>query len=707
MIVYANEFFFPNCLEKHKLDKNRILMNTVNFLSSLNLITRFFVSVVALVAAALCNAEPESSPSVLSQIHTIDSGCLTPHFDDQCERWVSIYDNPNGHSTIFDDQVTGVDEATAEAISPQGDRVYVTGYSWDNSTQGLQWATVALDSRTGARLWVARRGKPAFAYDIAVSPDGSRIYVVGADGRQQQGQFYGEGTVVAYDAATGHKLWLAHDREPVANVYLEHVAVSPDGTRVYVSGEDAAGGDFGHSERYVTIAYSASTGSQEWLAFHENPQLENQIIDMAVDPTGARVYVSGTGGIVAYDAATGSQLWATTDRTSSMTIAADGSRLFALRQRGNISGYFDLVAYASSTGRVPWSVSLPHTLDYAPPIVADPKGAKVYVATSQDLTGPNDLFQNVDAVTMAFKQRSGDLAWTADYNDPRWITSSQKPFGIAVSPDGKRLYLDASSNHLGPSETGISEIATVAYNAAEGSQQWVSNFHASPEDFDIPAVYAPARHSVGVTPDGSKVIVAGLLNHHPFAQPNDLYPDNRTDYVTLAYDSAVAPGVRALKAVSRKVQGAAGVFDLVGIECRSGGPDNRYQMAVSFPSAVAIAGAAITSGIGNVVGTTTNGAEVTVDLTGVANAQTITLTLLGVSDGRKTNDVPVTLSVLVGDSSASGSVTTDVDLNLLVTGQSGQPVTTKNFREDVTADGLIDNSDVSLVKSKVGTVLPQ
>ncbi|MBA3439718.1 MAG: hypothetical protein H0T92_07610, partial [Pyrinomonadaceae bacterium] len=188
---------------------------------------------------------------------------------------------------------------------------------------------------------------------------------------------------------------------------------------------------------------------------------------------------------------------------------------------------------------------------------------------------------------------------------------------------------------------------------------------------------------------------------------NELYPNNRTDYVTLAYDTDVAPGVRALKAVSRKVHGAAGAFDLLGVECRSGGADKRYQMVVSFPSAVTLAGAAITSGIGNVVGTTANGAEVTIDLTGVANAQTITLTLLGVSDGRKTNDVPVALSVLVGDASASGSVTADVDLNLLVKGQSGQPVTMRNFREDVTANGLIGKGDVSLVKSKVGTVLPE
>ncbi len=86
------------------------------------------------------------------------------------------------------------------------------------------------------------------------------------------------------------------------------------------------------------------------------------------------------------------------------------------------------------------------------------------------------------------------------------------------------------------------------------------------------------------------------------------------------------------------------------------------------------------------------------------------LTLFGVSDGVHTNDVAVALSVLVGDVSASGFVTgyaavRGSDANL-VQGQSGQAVTQANFRDDVTADGVIDAADVSLVESQSGMVLP-
>ncbi len=134
-------------------------------------------------------------------------------------------------------------------------------------------------------------------------------------------------------------------------------------------------------------------------------------------------------------------------------------------------------------------------------------------------------------------------------------------------------------------------------------------------------------------------------------------------------------------------------------------------MVVTFPRAVTFGSAALTSGTGNVASTSQSGAEVIVNLTGVANAQTITLTLFGVSDGVHTNDVAVKLSFLLGDVSASGSVTTPAprtfsDLDV-VDGQLGQPVTAENFRADVNANGSVDEADESLVQSNSGKLLPQ
>jgi hypothetical protein len=66
----------------------------------------------------------------------------------------------------------------------------------------------------------------------------------------------------------------------------------------------------------------------------------------------------------------------------------------------------------------------------------------------------------------------------------------------------------------------------------------------------------------------------------------------------------------------------------------------------------------------------------------------------------------VTVGFLVGDTSGSASVnTTDIGQTKA---QSGLAVTASNFRMDVTANGgSISSSDVGLVKSAAGSVIPQ
>jgi hypothetical protein len=74
---------------------------------------------------------------------------------------------------------------------------------------------------------------------------------------------------------------------------------------------------------------------------------------------------------------------------------------------------------------------------------------------------------------------------------------------------------------------------------------------------------------------------------------------------------------------------------------------------VTFPSAVSLTNASVTSGSGNVSSFTVSGGQVTVNLIGVANAQTIVITLFGVSDGDNTGDVSIPMGVLLGDTTAA------------------------------------------------------
>jgi hypothetical protein len=168
----------------------------------------------------------------------------------------------------------------------------------------------------------------------------------------------------------------------------------------------------------------------------------------------------------------------------------------------------------------------------------------------------------------------------------------------------------------------------------------------------------------------------------------------------------------ASDAFSRKVHGGAGTFNIplplsgnVGVECRSGGATNDYQMIIDFATSVTVQSASVTSGTGSVSSFSGSGtSQITVNLTGVTDAQRITMTLHGVNDGTHMGDVPISMGVLVGD--VNGNAVVNASDVSLTKSQVGQTVTSSNFREDVNVNGTISATDVALVKSEVGTALP-
>jgi hypothetical protein len=177
------------------------------------------------------------------------------------------------------------------------------------------------------------------------------------------------------------------------------------------------------------------------------------------------------------------------------------------------------------------------------------------------------------------------------------------------------------------------------------------------------------------------------------------------------YVLLVPPPPTPSRVVSRKLHNGA-PFDITlpltgnpGIECRSGGGTNVYQVVFTFPSSVTFTNAAVTAGAGSVSGSSGSGTTaVTVNLTGVTNAQRITVTLSSVDNGMSTGDVAMTMGVLIGDTNGDGTVNS-ADIGQTKS-QSGNAVSATNFREDVNLDGSVNSSDIGLVKSKSGSALP-
>ena len=177
----------------------------------------------------------------------------------------------------------------------------------------------------------------------------------------------------------------------------------------------------------------------------------------------------------------------------------------------------------------------------------------------------------------------------------------------------------------------------------------------------------------------------------------------------------LAPGVHPSMASSRKTHGGAGDFDVslplsgpVGIECRgTGAATNLYKMVLTFEDPVTFSGAAVTSGTGvvdsvmiaPVIIDGVAETQVTINLSGVTDVQTITVGLFDVDDGTNMGDVGVRMRVHIGDATGNDSVnSSDVSL---VKANVGLAISGTNFRSDVSPNGNINATDVSLVKSKI------
>ena len=106
-------------------------------------------------------------------------------------------------------------------MSPGGNRVFVTGHVQSQAVTA-EYGTVAYNATTGARLWARRYAGPG-ATSLAVSPDRTKVYVTGES-------HFNYGTL-AYSARTGTRLWARFYGGRRSNDVAYSVAVSPGGTR--------------------------------------------------------------------------------------------------------------------------------------------------------------------------------------------------------------------------------------------------------------------------------------------------------------------------------------------------------------------------------------------------------------------------------------------------------------------------------------------
>lgn len=384
------------------------------------------------------------------------------------ELWAARYDGP----------AKKTDEAWDLGVSPDGSRVFVSGASATGSfSSDADYATVAYDARTGDRLWVARYNGPGDNEDVAraldVSPDGDTVLITG--GSQSDSRFTStDYTTIAYDAATGVRRWIARYNGPSNNRdSAQALALSPDGHTAFVTGTSPTSGFL--TDDYATVAYEVATGNQRWVARYDGPSKATDGAEaLAVSPDGSHVFVTGgsagrDGGqdyaTVAYDAGSGTEAWVSRydgptsghDTANDLAISPDGSRVFVT---GSSSGDYGTVSYASATGDELWAARYDGPVggpDQAAALVVSPDGSHAYV------TG-NSVGVSYDIATVAYRADSGaDLGadhWRSRYNGPG--NDGDAGTALVMTPDGNRLLVTGQSVGNG---TGA-DYLTLAYGAA-------------------------------------------------------------------------------------------------------------------------------------------------------------------------------------------------------------------------------------------------
>lgn len=384
--------------------------------------------------------------------------------DDGTELWVARYDGPANDKEFAHDI----------AIDPDGETVFVTGTS---AASDSDYATVAYNATTGEELWVARYDGPGNdfdqALDLVVSPDGSRVFVTGDS--------YGmnsDATTIAYDADSGVELWVARYNGPPNHHDRGYaVAVSPDGSHVYVAGVSYRPSQFNSKDAF-TVSYDADSGAELWAAVYDAGRTDG-MGDVAVSPDGSRVYVTGATNrgdgyeflTLAYDAHTGDMVWESDAGGSGgggeyMVLSRDGTSIFVLGKSRLPSASstldYDLVTTAidarTGVGTTPGSELWRATYDRAETfevsmgIAMTPNGETVFITGWSRGTGENgerDMF-----ATVAYDTASGAELSVGMYDHGR----KSEAYAIAVSPAGDRVYVAGLVQNVGYEDFG-----TIAY----------------------------------------------------------------------------------------------------------------------------------------------------------------------------------------------------------------------------------------------------
>ncbi|MGH2691171.1 MAG: PQQ-binding-like beta-propeller repeat protein, partial [Actinomycetota bacterium] len=392
------------------------------------------------------------------------------------------------------------------AADPDGDLVYALGEAHDWADPHVHDpcptpVLVALDASTGEVKWTQRdeaTGVCAFARTVEVDPAGERVYVVGGDSGTGIKRSF---RVTSYEAGTGAIAWRGgYTGDFPAGASASALAVSPDGSTLYVGGSGLRqGADWAETIVWTIVAFDVAAGEASEIGVISRvfrwdvPKADapstpaNPPAAVGVSPDGRRVFiVGGAEGLtlfdiftVAFDTTTGEKLWeadyegpraqikSSFDSVwyhSPMAISADGGEVFVTGYSTSMHGVnlamdFVTLSYDAATGVERWETRYvsEQWIHWFPSVAVHPNGDEVYVSGQVRHFEAGLLARYT---TLAYGADDGAELWVARHTDGGSYWN-----GMAMSPDGRRLFVSGTTQDLGePNEAGTFDLLTVGYS---------------------------------------------------------------------------------------------------------------------------------------------------------------------------------------------------------------------------------------------------
>ena len=397
----------------------------------------------------------------------------------------------------------------AATLSADGRILYI--FSAQIVAYGYPVTTLRLasyDTRDGSLLWFTDTAGPMrrdIPWDLALSPDGTRLFATGMSGNPVP-RAHMDGLTMAVDAESGAILWtrrvdngLGKAKADIAN----RVHVSPDGEVAAITGHTETADGFA----IMAVGYDAASGATVWeQRLQLVAGLDAGVTEFgsgAASPDGNTVYVLG----------------------SAVTDTRDGWSVV-------------VAAFDTRTGHLRW-VAQPHRSPSDFPAVPRTMTAtadRVYLA------GWTPKYLGGDLVLTALDAAAGGTIWRQAMDgamlgamfDEAQVFNGELPTDIATSRDGSSILLTGFNKSTRPPAFCIGNeqfggarcfappTQFVIAFGPDGDRRWAARFNTAGADVD--EVFPQA-----VVVAGDHVVVTSVANHQGASL-------GTRSYVTTAYD---------------------------------------------------------------------------------------------------------------------------------------------------------------------------